>query len=253
MARLLRITMEHDGKTFEDYQGAWWQDRPARRDRWGRGRCLRHPPPSLSAASPSWSPGQSYTCQCHRYGEVAFLPFCHSQENLKLLSHQTPSFKWACHDSCSRPPAKPLTTSPGMKYLSWNIQKQGAIFLQLHVIPLKWILASYIKAFMCQQTVSPLDRDFSRNVCLERKSWLSIDDEYHVQVLVTKAGKDVKCHKKCPFGVALGYWCPSEVYSVNFTACNNGNHLMAALIISNVTQLEQFPGSPSQQLVGQVS
>ena len=28
---------------------------------------------------------------------------------------------------------------------------------------------------------------------------------------------------------------------------------MAALIISNVTQLEQFPGSPSQQLVGQVS
>ena len=106
---------------------------------------------------------------------------------------------------------------------------------------------------MCQQTVLPLDRDFSRNVCLEKISWLSIDDEYHVQVLVTKAGKDVKCHKKCPFGVALGYWCPSEVYSVNFTACNNGNHLMAALIISNVTQLEQFPGSPSQQLVGQVS
>ena len=28
---------------------------------------------------------------------------------------------------------------------------------------------------------------------------------------------------------------------------------MATLIISNVTQLEQFPGSPSQQLVGQVS
>ena len=129
MAWLLRITREHDGKTFEDYQGAWWQDRPARRDRWGRGRCLRHPPPSLSVASPSWSPGQSYTCRCHWFGEVAFLPLCHSQENLKLLSQQTPSFKWACHDSCSRPPAKSLTTSPGMmKYLSWNIQKQGAFF-----------------------------------------------------------------------------------------------------------------------------
>ena len=95
----------------------------------------------------------------------------------------------------------------------------------------------------------PLDRDFSRNVCLEKKSWLSIDDEYHVQVLA----RTLSATRNVPFGVALGYWCPSEVYSVNFTACNNGNHLMAALIISNVTQLEQFPGSPSQQLVGQVS
>ena len=142
---------DHQAAWWQDFwglpQGAWWQDWPARRGRWGRGRCLRHPPPSLSAASPSWSPGQSYTCRCHWYGEVAFLPFCHSH-TLKLLSHQTTSFKWACHDSCSRPPAKPLTTSPGMKYLSWNIQKQGATFFQLHVIPLKWILVSYIKAYM---------------------------------------------------------------------------------------------------------
>ena len=92
-----------------------------------------------------------------------------------------------------------------MKYLSWNIQKQGATF-SVACYPSEMNIGELHKSI--PQTVLPLDWDFSRNVCLEKKSWLSIDDEYHVQVLVTKAGKDVKCHKKCPFWGCTGLLVP---------------------------------------------
>ena len=148
---------------LEDHQAAWWQDF------WGLpGSMMARPTCKKGSVRPGSvsSSSSSVTLRClgimitrselylsmsliGRSCLLPFLPFSDPQiaEPPKPLLQM--SLSWFLFKTI-----KTTNNLPGYEVFILKYSKARSYFFQLHVIPLKWILASYIKAYMPKNCIA---------------------------------------------------------------------------------------------------